>query len=201
MSMFIYINPTHVGTTKMVTRSDTKFLKLGQNKILDFCNTYVKHKDSSDEKLASLAAAKKFFSLFFNKKIKIHPSDLSHLLKLRAELKNILYSFVNSKKIKTLESQFLNDEKLTISFCETNKIRLVSPPHKEYVGLILTEFYNLLLNSETRRIKKCKNNNCSHLFFDKSKNNSRVWCSMSSCGNLIKSRNFYKKKKLQIKSN
>ncbi len=40
------------------------------------------------------------------------------------------------------------------------------------------------------RLKVCGNHNCDWLFLDRSKNQSRVWCEMSSCGNRMKARRF-----------
>jgi hypothetical protein len=38
------------------------------------------------------------------------------------------------------------------------------------------------------RLKICKEDRCQVAFYDRSKNSSRTWCSMSSCGNRAKTR-------------
>lgn len=50
---------------------------------------------------------------------------------------------------------------------------------------------------ELSRIKKCANyeQGCGWLFEDNSKNGSRRWCSMSSCGNRIKARRHYERQR------
>jgi predicted RNA-binding Zn ribbon-like protein len=34
-----------------------------------------------------------------------------------------------------------------------------------------------------RRIKTCRNHQCGSTFYDRSKNNSGVWCHVKTCGN------------------
>ncbi len=46
-----------------------------------------------------------------------------------------------------------------------------------------------LLTSERRKqVRECSGKDCSWLFLDTSKNHSRLWCSMSGCGNRAKVR-------------
>ena len=54
----------------------------------------------------------------------------------------------------------------------------------------ISETAKFLTTLDFRRLKKCKNHRCSHLFLDNSKNSSRNWCSMKSCGNIMKARAF-----------
>lgn len=45
---------------------------------------------------------------------------------------------------------------------------------------------DLLRAPELRRVHECASHDCSWLFLDMSKNGSRRWCSMESCGNRAK---------------
>ncbi|UCH09144.1 MAG: ABATE domain-containing protein [Fidelibacterota bacterium] len=49
---------------------------------------------------------------------------------------------------------------------------------------------NLLTSEELGRVSEC-NGNCTWLFIDRSKNASRRWCDMGTCGNRAKSRRHY----------
>ncbi|MGE5552525.1 MAG: CGNR zinc finger domain-containing protein [Betaproteobacteria bacterium] len=49
--------------------------------------------------------------------------------------------------------------------------------------------------AELRRVKMCSDALCGWLFLDRSKNESRLWCSMRDCGNRAKARRFYRKAK------
>lgn len=50
---------------------------------------------------------------------------------------------------------------------------------------------NLLLSSELAQVKECPG--CGWLFLDTSKNRSRRWCSMNTCGVSDKMRRYYRK--------
>jgi predicted RNA-binding Zn ribbon-like protein len=54
-----------------------------------------------------------------------------------------------------------------------------------------------LLTSEAQRplVRECGASDCAWLFLDTSKNRSRQWCSMSSCGNREKARRHYQRVK------
>ena len=49
---------------------------------------------------------------------------------------------------------------------------------------ILKDAYDLLLYGKQNRIRECPN--CGWLFYDSSKNGSRRWCSMITCGSNVK---------------
>jgi predicted RNA-binding Zn ribbon-like protein len=54
---------------------------------------------------------------------------------------------------------------------------------------------DLLTSSDLDRVGECGGEGCSWLFLDKSRNRSRQWCSMDSCGNRAKARRFYERKR------
>jgi predicted RNA-binding Zn ribbon-like protein len=56
----------------------------------------------------------------------------------------------------------------------------------------------LLTSEDLHRIKLCSNEQCGWLFIDESKNGSRRWCDMSSCGNRAKARRHYHRASKQI---
>ena len=58
---------------------------------------------------------------------------------------------------------------------------------------IVKSAYELLTSYLLPRVKEC--DNCGWLFLDKSKNQSRRWCSMHTCGSSDKSKRYYRKKK------
>ena len=51
----------------------------------------------------------------------------------------------------------------------------------------------LTAQAELERMKICPN--CEWLFIDRSRNRSRAWCDMAVCGNRVKARLHYRKKK------
>jgi predicted RNA-binding Zn ribbon-like protein len=62
-----------------------------------------------------------------------------------------------------------------------------------YRGSVLKAAADLLLDGDRSRLKRCGTPDCQWLFLDTSKNNSRKWCDMQSCGNRAKAKRFYQK--------
>jgi predicted RNA-binding Zn ribbon-like protein len=54
------------------------------------------------------------------------------------------------------------------------------------IGRILVEVYDEMVDGVWERMKACKADDCRWAFLDTSKNRSRAWCSMESCGNRAK---------------
>jgi predicted RNA-binding Zn ribbon-like protein len=50
---------------------------------------------------------------------------------------------------------------------------------------------DLLISGNLDRLKRCSNPMCGWLYYDTSKNNSRRWCCMKTCGNRAKANKFY----------
>src|SRR6267154_2752857 len=47
---------------------------------------------------------------------------------------------------------------------------------------------NLLTSAKLERLRRCGNSTCYWLFVDETRNHSRRWCEMASCGNVLKVR-------------
>ncbi len=61
---------------------------------------------------------------------------------------------------------------------------------------ILRETAELLTSPDINRVGQCADDRgCGYLFYDTSRNHSRRWCSMESCGNRAKARRHYQRKK------
>lgn len=61
------------------------------------------------------------------------------------------------------------------------------------VGSIAWDAANLLEHGRLERIKECPGERCGWLFLDESRNRSRTWCSMKTCGNTAKVKRFREK--------
>ena len=57
----------------------------------------------------------------------------------------------------------------------------------------LLEVYRSMVDRTWFRLKVCKNDACLWAFYDRSRNYSGKWCSMSECGNKMKARRFLSK--------
>ncbi|HUZ02436.1 MAG TPA: CGNR zinc finger domain-containing protein [Thermomicrobiaceae bacterium] len=56
---------------------------------------------------------------------------------------------------------------------------------------ILRSVADLLVSSRLDRVRECAGDDCDWLFLDTSRNGTRRWCSMETCGNRAKVRRFY----------
>ena len=63
-----------------------------------------------------------------------------------------------------------------------------APPEAAVLGPIAWSAVGLLETTPFDRIKECPGDGCGWLFLDASKNNSRRWCDMATCGNRLKGR-------------
>ena len=61
-----------------------------------------------------------------------------------------------------------------------------APPEIAVLGPIVWSAFDLLAKGRFERLKQCAE--CGWLFYDHSKNNSRRWCDMATCGNRTKLR-------------
>ncbi len=62
---------------------------------------------------------------------------------------------------------------------------------------VLRSAAELLTSRDLDRTGECQNPTCGWLFLDSSKNHTRRWCDMTSCGNSAKARSFYRRKRQQ----
>jgi predicted RNA-binding Zn ribbon-like protein len=69
----------------------------------------------------------------------------------------------------------------------------VSPPNlDDLLWPVAFSAVELLTSPQVHRVKECPgSNDCGWLFFDESKNGSRRWCSMETCGSRSKMRRHY----------
>jgi predicted RNA-binding Zn ribbon-like protein len=53
----------------------------------------------------------------------------------------------------------------------------------------------LLVSGERELVRECDSASCRWLFLDRSRNRSRRWCDMKTCGNRVKARRHYRRRK------
>ncbi len=60
---------------------------------------------------------------------------------------------------------------------------------------ILRSAADLLTSAERQQVRECGGSACTWLFLDRSRNRSRRWCSMESCGNRAKAQRHYHRRR------
>jgi predicted RNA-binding Zn ribbon-like protein len=78
---------------------------------------------------------------------------------------------------------------------DSGAIRLVSDERgvRGALGVVLGAAGEAMAGGSWRRAKACRSDTCRWAFVDRSRNQSRQWCSMSVCGNRAKARTFREK--------
>lgn len=61
-----------------------------------------------------------------------------------------------------------------------------APAEIALLGPVAWSALDMLAAGNFERVKQCPGHDCGWLFFDNSKNNSRRWCDMATCGNRTK---------------
>ena len=182
-------------------RSPQGFLTLGGNRILDFCNTFVIHGDQQEDRLQNRKSAEKFFKIFFLSKSSLTEKHYNTLIVFRHLLRNYFSSMIDGKgfsKARVALSDFIKTLSLVIDWSqETNSFSRLRVANEEdqFLEPLLLDFLEFSKKQDYNRVKFCANKNCSHLFYDGTKNKTRVWCSMKSCGNIMKARAFQARKR------
>jgi predicted RNA-binding Zn ribbon-like protein len=69
----------------------------------------------------------------------------------------------------------------------------VSPALDRVLWPVTLSAAELVTSAERARVRECPGEHCGWLFLDASKNRSRRWCSMESCGSQEKSRRYYQR--------
>ncbi len=71
--------------------------------------------------------------------------------------------------------------------------RSVAATAPQLLAPVLWSAADLLVGARRGSVRQCANDSCRWLFLDDSRNGSRRWCAMSSCGNRAKARRHYLK--------
>lgn len=179
------------------------FLKLGGHPVLDFVNTKAIHASSTEDRLTRPDHVRLFFKDAFQVSCTSTPRDFKETIEIRQIFREFFESLI-TKSISNSAILRINDFLSKLSFCPEvfvlssgNIGNTWKSTKKEsvQVSTLVLQFLGFVSMAELSRLKKCSNPNCSHLFYDSSRNNTRNWCSMKSCGNIMKAREFYKRSK------
>ncbi len=192
---------------------------LGGKLCLDFINTLdwrgrefpVEYLNNFSD-VIQWAAYVKIITLAQKKKLNIlagkNKNNANKALENSIELRELLHNiFNNVEQGRKIKNQFLNrlnnylHHASTYLVLKDSKIDFeleacVNP--KDLISLlnpIVWDAVRLLTNGDRFRVKSCGDKTCGWMFLDTSKNKSRQWCDMKSCGNRAKARKFYKQKK------
>ncbi len=128
-----------------------------------------------------------------------------HELRIQRELLyHLFYNLIHSieiaekniGKINRLLSKYKKATQILIKEGKPKEVLKIDTYNlNDYILYILKSAEELLLSEAIDQVKECSN--CGWLFLDNSKNKKRKWCSMKTCGNEVKAKNFYRRSKQQ----
>ena len=125
-------------------------------------------------------------------------SDLKHARALREAMRSVIGAN-SGQRVYPVALATLNEaaiaSRLRMRFGADGRARL-EPEESGPVGAmgrLVASLYAAMQTEEWERLKLCNSDTCRWAFFDRSKNHSSRWCTMSSCGNREKARRFRQK--------
>ncbi len=136
------------------------------------------------------------------------PSEATRVLKRAVEVREAIFRIF--KAVSEDESPEEGDlATLSAMVAEAQKHSQIVPGthgfHWEWAGTsndlefmlwpVVRSAADFLTSDDLDSVRVCASDSCNWLFIDTSKNHSRRWCNMKSCGNREKARRFYTRKK------
>ena len=133
--------------------------------------------------------------------------ELTRLRELRALLKRIFQTRLSGQapnnmdlgKLSTDLAEAARASRLMVANRRSPQVLVTREINAEKAGVALLRLRiveaaaTLLVSEAMRRVKSCPT--CGWLFLDASKNRSRRWCSMDTCGAVAKARRYYRRLK------
>lgn len=132
---------------------------------------------------------------------------LSRAIRLRESLFRLFKSIIAGSQPKASDLEVLNDElsrarsreKLVLSEnAFTWKLADSKNELDRLLWPVARSAAKLLTAGDLSRLRECGGENCGWLFEDTSRNRSRQWCVMQTCGNLAKVRRFRSRMRRKI---
>lgn len=129
---------------------------------------------------------------------------LARAVEFRESIYNLLYAHSQGKSPSNLDiSEFMGVLETALEGLRLNPTdgqwtwRLQNTPLDWEAPLrpIALSAAQLLTSAFAERVRGCGRDECRWLFLDLTKNNSRKWCDMATCGNVLKARRHYARKK------
>jgi len=201
------------------TKEDQIFDLTGGLLCLDFANTMDDRADEHPQELlvsygdlvawssqAQLLTEQEARQLL--EKAEKHNSETNRVLKRAVEVREAIFRIFKA----VAESESPEDEdlvRLSTLVAEAQEHARIVPGthgfHWDWAGTgseldcmlwpVVHSASDFLTSDELDTVRVCASDTCNWLFIDTSKNHSRRWCNMKSCGNREKARRFYSRKK------
>lgn len=193
------------------------FLFLGNHPLLDFVNTMIRVKGEPVDLLptfktyvdwlaeASLIPAARPHEIERQWKDAVENNQILEKVRaFRSNLHRMVMDLTEGKNVSPEALEEINyflsfnsgGYQLTLRQGQIEKIMAYgfkAPVH--FLFPIAMAAMQFLTEADYARVRKCESPACVLVFYDTSKSRRRRWCSMKTCGNVMKVREYYKRKK------
>jgi predicted RNA-binding Zn ribbon-like protein len=167
----------------------------------DFVNTLEMDWDQRDEALGSPSDLGRWLSERGLMKVGVEPTAAEHAraLQVREDLRALLLAN-NGEPLEEGVVDRMNEAArhapLTVRFDDQANARLEAAATGTDGALarILGVVFGAIVDGSWARLKACRNEDCTWVFYDSSKNHSATWCSMRACGNRMKARAYRRRR-------
>jgi predicted RNA-binding Zn ribbon-like protein len=118
-------------------------------------------------------------------------ADVVRVIEVREALRNLILGNTGEPvdpAAATVLERHARSAPLRVSVAAGGSVGLapVRPGVDAALGRLLATVAAATMDGSWRRLKACRKHSCRFAFYDRSKNGSRSWCDMSSCGNRVK---------------
>lgn len=123
--------------------------------------------------------------------------DVRRAVELREALRDLLQANnggeASSKSVTTV-NEAARTARIGVELDPAGQVRLMTPARgaDAALGAIVAVSFSAMLDGSWSRLKACRN--CHWIFHDFSRNRSARWCSMTLCGNRLKTRSYRRRK-------
>ena len=129
---------------------------------------------------------------------RITAGDAARLRALREAIRSLVIANVEGRPDVAATDILQRESRtapLTVSVDSDGRthLRADRPGTDGAIATLLSILHEAQLTGEWQRLKGCRQ--CGYAFFDRSKNRSAAWCTMSICGNRTKNRAYYQKRR------
>ena len=134
-------------------------------------------------------------------KHRLSPTDREHALQFRRAVRQLLEANGNGERPEAHAVAVLNrlagESALRVAFDADGgaDLRPKAGGLERALGVLLAIIFKSMQDGTWRHLKICRADDCRWAYYDRSKNASGAWCSMSGCGNRAKARAYRERRR------
>jgi predicted RNA-binding Zn ribbon-like protein len=171
------------------------------NVIEDFVNTLETDRDVRDERLPTPAALREWLEErdLIEPGAELTEADHARALRVREDLRSLLLAHHGGAPEAAAVDRLNETARGTPLHVRVDgprqaRLEASSDGFAGALGRIFAIVFGAVADGTWDRLKACRNEECTWVFYDASKNHSATWCSMRVCGNRMKARTYRRRR-------